>query len=102
MDTIMQILQFKLEEIAGWFLCYTTQEGILQYQTIANGNTSANGRYSNPCRRAARSKLEDMECQQAVEQIKVECQVFLEEQSVEVEKTNAKMTRFGSRVRGTE
>jgi hypothetical protein len=37
---IMQIPQTKLEEIAGWFLYYASQEGIVNYQTIADDNTS--------------------------------------------------------------
>ena len=39
MGAVMQIPQSKLEEIAGWCLYFAVQEGILQYQTIAAGNT---------------------------------------------------------------
>ena len=39
-DAIKQMPQTKLEEIAGSFLYFAAQEGILSYNTIAGGNTS--------------------------------------------------------------
>ena len=40
MDTaIMQMPQNKLEEIAGWFLYFAAKEGIVNYRTIADGDT---------------------------------------------------------------
>jgi hypothetical protein len=37
--TIMQMPQNKLEEIAGWFLYFATEEGIVNYRTIVDGDT---------------------------------------------------------------
>jgi hypothetical protein len=36
---IMQMPQNKLEEIAGWFLYFASQVGIVNYWTIADGDT---------------------------------------------------------------
>ena len=36
---IMQMPQNKLEEIAGWFLYFAAQEGIVNYRTITDGDT---------------------------------------------------------------
>jgi hypothetical protein len=36
---IMQMPQNKLEEIAGWFLYFAVQEGIVNYRTITDGDT---------------------------------------------------------------
>jgi ElaB/YqjD/DUF883 family membrane-anchored ribosome-binding protein len=107
-----------LEKIAGWFLYDATQEGIFQYQTIADGNTLEIKKESMQRFQELKQvedmgeKLEtqmeglqnhaeellaqkDMDCQQVVEQIKAECQVLLEERNVEVEKSNdAVWSRF--------
>jgi predicted RNase H-like nuclease (RuvC/YqgF family) len=109
---IMQMPQNKLEEITGWFLYFASQVGIVNYWTIADGDTLQIKKeiiqrfqemkqaedmgviletHMETLQTHAEELLaeKDKDHQQEVDNLKT----LLEEQTAETEKTNAKMTR---------
>ena len=111
---IKQIPQSKLEEIAGWFLYFAAQEGILNYCTIADGNTwEIMNRISQRFQEMKQAEemcvvleaqmvglqnhaeellaQKDDDAQQEIEQLRAECRDVLAEQQADAEKANAKM-----------
>jgi hypothetical protein len=110
--TIMQMPQNKLEEIADWFLYFATEEGIVNYRTIVDGDTlqikkeiiqgfqemkqtEDMGVILETHMETLQTHAEelfaqkDIDYHQEVDNLKT----LLEEQTVEEEKTNTKMTR---------